>query len=392
MILEESYIFMILSVQNNLDSLVQTLSSFTSSAVSAGGTSIPVRNINSFNSAYAVQLGMTGEEQSEIKIISSPSGTILPLTSSLTYSHPSDTPVFNIHYDQVIFLRSITGTAGTTSAIATVNITPDSMYTEYNDTSGVSTYAYKTQYLNSSSGDVSSESDWFLPSGQSYYSLLKMRQRTKDALYNANYIKSDDVLTDWINEWLELMTNSAIKVNQGYSIGTVNVAYGTAGLGTITSDDFKSAVKFELITSDNNYLLSREIPVNRWSRGDFFSPVYPRHYWQGDTVFGILPNGSLGTAFITYSKRTTPLENDTDELPLSLRAYTTSCINYALYRAYDNDNKGEQADKYFNKYLQGRDEFVKEVTPRDQTGPKYMDFVEGLTGMNEDVNGSGWIF
>jgi len=384
---------MILSVQNQLAELPQTLKSFISSNLAISGTAIPVRNISGFTANYAVQVGRTGEEQSEITIISAPSGTSLPLYSgSLTYAHNIDTPVYQIHYDQILFKRSTTGTTGTATAISTVSITPDSIYTEYDDTTGVSTYSYKTQYKNSVSGDVSSESDWFTPAGPSYYSLQKMRDRSKGALYSAQYLKDDTVVNDWINEWVEQMTNSAIKVNQAYSVGTTSIAFGTASLGTVVDSNFKQAIKVEFTFDGIKYIPSSEIPYNRWSTRDYFSTLYPRHYWLGDTIFGVLPTNVPGTAKIAFAKRADILVNETDELPLHLRSYTSSCVNYVLYRAYDLDNKGDQADKYYNKFLQSKSEFVNEITPRDQSGVKTIDFVEGLSGLNDDLLiGPDWV-
>ena len=147
---------MILSVSNILDSLPQTLNSYTSSNITAGATTIPVRNINSFTTQYAAQIGKTGQEQSEVKVLNNVSGTSLTIYGggTLTYDHPSDTPVYSIHYDKLVFERSTSGTAGTATPITngTISITPDSLYTEYDDTTGISTYAYKTYYYNSVSG------------------------------------------------------------------------------------------------------------------------------------------------------------------------------------------------------------------------------------------------
>lgn len=379
---------MILSVENNLQSNPQTLWSYVTSSISSGGTAVPVRNTNAFTVNYAIQIGKTGEEQSEIVVIDAPSGTILPITASgtLRFDHPLDTPVFQIHFDKIVFKRSTTGTTGTAVALATVSITPDSLYTEYNDTTGASTYAYKTSYLDSVTGDVSADSDWFTPSGPSFYSLQKMRQRAKDALYNANYIKSDDVINDWINEWCEQMNNAAVKVNKGYSIGTASYAFGTAGYGTITDAAFKQATKIEITWDGNSYTNSYELPMNQYTESDTFSAIRPRHSWEGDTVFRVLPNGSLGTARFSFGKLNTPLVNDADELAVVLRSYTTSCINYVLFRAYANDSKPEIATQYHNLFKDGKNDFVNEITPRDQTGYKTIEHVEGLSGMNEDVS------
>lgn len=377
---------MLISIDNVLDQLPSTLHTYLASNFSAGGTAWPVKNISSLTNQYAQQIGKTGEEQSEIVIVSgAPSGTVFNSSGTGKFDHPLDTPIYQIHYDQIIIKRSTTGTSGTATALATVNITPDSLYTEYNDTSGAATYGYKTQFLNSLSGDISAESAWFVPGGPTFYSLQKLRKRSKDALYNASYIKSDDIVDDWINEWVEQMTNKALKVNQAYSLGTAAYAFGTAGLGTVTEPLFKYATKIEITTDGEAYSNSAEIPVGQFSSTDLFSPASPRHYWQGDTTFGVLPSGSLGTARMTLGKLSTQLVEDTDELPQYLRAYTTGCVEYVLYRAYDLDNKDDIADKHYGKFKSAQGEFITEITPRDFTGPKTINLTEELTGDDSDI-------
>lgn len=383
---------MLLSVDNTLDKLPQTLWSYTSSNASSGGTVIPIKNTNSFAANYAVQIGKTGEEQSEIVIIDSPTGTILPITSSgtLRFDHPLDTPVYQIHYNKIIFKRSTSGTAGTATAIATVSITPDSMYTEYNDTSGAASYAYKTQYYNSVSGDLSSESDWFTPAGMSFYSLGKLRDRAKNTFYNAGFLPSDTVIDDWVNEWVEEMNRAAVKVNKGYAIGTANYAFGTAGYGTITEGGFRKATKIEVTFDGITYRPSSEIPMSEYSDNDFFSGMYPKHSWEGDTVFRILPFGSLGTARFSFSKLNDQLVNETDELPVPFRGYTNGCIEYCQYRGLGKDEKPTD-NQHYNNFLRIKNDFVSEMTPRDFTGPKYIELTDGLSGMNEDtLAGSDW--
>lgn len=371
---------MLLQVENNLDQQPSTLNSFLSTNLVTGGTTVPVKNINSFTNQWAVQLGRTGEEQSEILTISgAPSGTALNTAGTVRFAHPIDTPIYQIHYDSVIFLRSTTGTTGTASALATVSIKPDSFYTEYNDSTGATTYAYQSQYYNSVSGDLSGTSPWFIPGGPTFYSLQKLRERAKHDLFSSNYIRDDMTIHDWINEWVEFMTNSALKVNQGYALGTAAYAYGTAGIGTVTEPLFKYAAKIE-VGDGTNLTRSTEIPVNQFSRGDFFNALSPRHAWIGDTTFQILPYGNAGTAYMTLGQLSTQLVEDTDELPQFLKPYTTGCIEYVLYKAYDLDQKDTVADKHYAKVLNAKRDFINEITPRDQTGVKMIDMVDSLTG------------
>lgn len=384
---------MIISVENSLTFLPQTLNSFTAANLLSGGTAITIKNPNSFVNQYAVQVGQTGQEQSEIALIGAPTATLLPIASSgtLLYDHPLDTPVYNIRYNKIIILRSTAGTAGTASAIATTNITPDSSLTEYNDTSGASSYAYKTQFYNSLSGDLSAESDWFVPGGNSFYSLGRLRERIRQALYNSSYITNDNIVNDWVNEWLQEMNNAAIKVNQAYAMGSADYAYGTAGFGTVTDSGFKQAIKIQITQDGNSWQNSTEIPMNQYQEWEYFSGNYPRHAWQGNTIFRILPFGAAGTARFSFGEITDNLTDDNDELPLPLRAYTTGCIEYGLYRFYDNDQKAPDAERHYAKYMAKKGDFVSEMTPRDQTGVKFIQTAESLSGLNDDIAiGSEW--
>jgi hypothetical protein len=347
---------------------------------------LPFKNTNAFTNNYAIQFGNTGEEQAEVALLNAdPSGsTSFSLASNTRFSHAADTPLYQIHYDKVIFKRSTSGTTGTPVALATVAITPDSPYTEYNDTSGAATYAYQTQYYNSVNGDLSGTSAWFVPGGASFYSLQKLRTRGTTNLFNAGYIPDPQIVDDWINEWVEQMTNAALKVNKGYALGTAQYSFGTAGLGTITEPLFKYATKIEITTDGNTWTPSMEIPVSDFAQNDIFSSLSPRHYWQGDSVFGVLPYGSLGTARMSLGKIFTPLTADTDELAQFLRGYTTGCIDYLLYRAKSLDQNDQVSDSHYQKFLHNKADFVTEITPRDQTSVKMINLVEG-TGGDDDI-------
>lgn len=385
---------MIISVQNQLTTQQSIQQTYVASPISAGGTTSPVKNIAGLQASWAVQFGQTGEETAEILNISgAPSGTALNFGTSpshaggtFLFGHAIDAPMYQIHYDQIIFSRSVNGTGGSFSPLATVSITPDSQYTNYNDTSGVASYVYYVQYYNSMNGDTSGSSSIFLPGGPTFYSLQKLRQRVKDKLISAGYIKNDNVIDDWINEWYEIMVNAAIKTNQDFMLGTAVYTFGTAGLGTVTDATFKQAVKFETSwDSGVTYTPSQQIAVHQYSYLDFFNALTPMHAWIGETVFEVLPHSGGGLVKITYAQRQIPLLNDSDEVTQTLKAYTTSCVEYCLSVAYGLDQKDTQQQEHFQKFEALKSDFVVEVTPRDQTGAKTIELVEGIDARNEDL-------
>lgn len=375
---------MIIKIENKLDK--QSQYSFLSTNVATGASTIPVKNINAFVTQWAYQLGKTGEEETEIIAAGTPSGTVVT-SGTIKYNHPLDTPIYSIHYDKLIIKRSTAGTSGTATAITngTISITPDSDYTEYDDTTGASTYAYKVSYYNSVTGDFSADSDWITPGGASFYSKQKLRQRIKDGIYNTEYIKSDDTIDDWINEWLEEMNTAAIKVNQDYLLGTTSVVFGTAGLGTITTSDFMYPRKFEITYDGVTYGTATKININEYDDNTIFGGAIPRYSWQGDTVFQILPKGTGGTARITYSKGEAILENETDELPYPMRRYSRSFIYYGRAIAYENDQKDSTSGVNYQKALKVKSDFINEITPRDHTGVQHIQYAEQLSG--DDTGG-----
>lgn len=386
-----------LTITNNLTQVNGIQQTYLGSIVIAGDTSALIRNGAGFNQFWAVQVGQTGEETSEILTQTSLSGTVLSFGTSapnpggtFLFPHAIDTPLYQIHYDQIIVYRSTTGTAGPFLVLGTVSITPDNQYTNYNDPTGAQGYAYYVQYYNSVNSDLSGSSSIFYPGGPTFYSLQKIRQRTKDKLYSAGYIRDNSLIDDWINEAIEMMSNSAIKVNEDYMLGTNQYAFGTNGLGTVTDPLFKpNVVKVEVTWDGTNYIQSTKLAVREYSEQDYlnFAVYQPQHAWQSDTVFEILPHAQGGTAKITYPLRFTPLVNDTDELPQSMKAYTTPIVEYCLGVAYGLDQKDTESQQHMQSYQQGKTDFVAEITPRDMTGAQMIDIVDSLSGRGEDVQG-----
>ena len=372
---------MIIRAENLLDTVSQY--TYLSQTESLATTTLHVKTANGFGASWGVQLGKTGEEQSEIKILGTgvPSGTTLTLATATVNDHPTDTPVYAVKYDKIIFKVSTTGTAGTAVAIAdgTKNITADSDTTNFDHTTGLSTYAYKTAYYNSILGTPSSDSDWLTPAGYDFYSLAKMRQRTKDKLISAGYLGDDDIVDDWINEWLETMTNTAIDVNEDYNMGTVDVSFsGTTELGTITSSDFKQLRRVWYSTDGINWYNATKMNLTAYDPNQTFNTTYPYFYMQGDTVIGRQPHDTGGTLRLSYYKLNTVLTNETDTLPTTMKGYTKSFVDYSLAQAYYKDNKTNEGLACENKANAALERFKKDLTPRHKTGTTFVKIVESV--------------
>lgn len=373
---------MLIKALNDLDKRASY--TFLSNTEASGASTVRVQNVDGFVASWGIQIGKTGEERSEVLTLgtATPSGTALTVTGTTRFEHATDTPIYAIKWNQIVFERSTVGTAGTATPMTsgTLTITADSPYTVFDDTTGATTYAYKTYYRNSVTTDISSESDWLTPAGYSFYSLAKMRERTKNKLFNAGYIKYDLLVDDWINEWTEKMTNTATDVNQDYNIGTADVAFGTSGLGTITASDFKEVRRMWVTTNGTDFYASTKIGMTGYSPNQTFNSTYPYHDFQGDNIFNIHPSGSLGTARIAYYKLNSVLVNDSDELPVSMRGYTKSFVDYALSMAYYMDEKDQKGLLFSSNAKEELERFRSEITPRSKSGPVTIRAFEPIDG------------
>jgi len=376
---------MIIKVRNLLDDKAQY--SFLSFGEASGVTSVRIKNINAFQASWAVQIGKTGEEQAEIKVLgtATPSGTAITLATASTYDHPSDTPVYAIKYDKLIFKRSTSGTAGTATALTngTVPITPDSLYTQFDDTSAADGYAYKASFLNSITTEETADSDWLTTDGFPFDALAAMRQRVKNKLFGSRFLNQDAIINDWLNEWLDDMDQAAIKVNKDYLMGTVNIPFGTNGFATVTATDFVDLKRVWISYNSSEKYQSTKRDLTNIYPNEVFSMTHPYHSWMGDTVFQVNPPESGGTAELVYYARSSKLNDDGDRLPHVMRPYSASFVNYALSEAYYLDNSDAAGDRFFQKAIQAKQEFVNQITPRNFTNTEMMQLTNEVFGEGE---------
>ena len=379
---------MIIKTDNNLT--VDAPKTFLTFNEASGTSVLRWKNPGGFSASWAIQVGETGEEQSEVVLLgtSTPAGTAGTLTANTLYEHPADTPVYATKYNQVVFEVSTGGTAGTAAPITdgTITVDPGQTFTQFDHTSGSTSYAYRTYFRNSALNITTTESDWTISSGFSYYALSSIRNRTRSKLWNSDFIK--DVTIDyWINEWLEKMTNAGISVNQDYALGSTSVGFGTNGLGTISVSDFRGQVRRVWITYDggqNNYQATK-MTIREFIPDQQFSTTHPYFYMYGENVIGVKPEESGGTATVLYPQLFTPLQNDTDSLPISIRPYSKSFVDFGLAMSLYKDQKPQEAkSKEADAYAE-LEIFKTEIAPRAKTGPTMIQLVEPITGVSDGL-------
>lgn len=375
---------MILKVKNFLDQSAPT--TYLTQIENTGTATLHVQNAVGPSAQWALQVGKTGEEKSEIVVLNSsdPSGTTYVLAGTTTFDHPTDTPVYGIKYNQIVWKRSTTGTSGTAAAFATTNITPDNDFTQYDDTSGASTYAYKAAYYNSAIGTISSDSDWIMGSGYDFYSLANMRQRMKDKLFSTGFIGDDSIIDGWINEYLELMTNAAIDVNEDYNLGSTNVTFsGTAEMGTIGTADFKSIRRVWMTTNGTDWYVAQKMQPVDVRPNQVFNETMPYYFMYDQNQISRWPHDNGGTAAILYYKLTATMTNESDTLPQTMRGYTKGYVDYCMAQARYKEGKFAEGQAFEASAMAQLDKFKREMTPRNKSQSSTIQILENV---GDEVN------
>ena len=365
-------------IQNINDLALNAPKTYLSANFTGGGGTLSVKNSTGFTNQWAIQVGKTGNETTEIAL-----GTVSDIDTlfcaALNFDHPADTPVYAIKYNQVVFERSTAGTAGTASPLTSGTITyqADNQYTIFDDTSGSVSYAYKTLYRNSALSAETTESDWITIT-PSFYSLAVIRDRTKEKLWDSSFV-NDTAIDQWTNEFKDKLTNFAIQSNEDYSLGTVDVGFGTEGLGTITVGDFKQPRRVWVTYNGADFYQSTKQDSSNVIPGGVYSVTHPLHNWFGDDILTINPGENGGTARVMYYKQGTAMVNDTDELPRFMRGYTDGFVEYNLIQAQYKDSRITMSNKKgAESTLVG--DFITQLAPRDKTGVTYVHLNEVISG------------
>lgn len=366
-------------VENNLSSYAPK--TFLSAPGTAGSSVISWDNGAGLSASWALQIGETGGERSEVVLLGTavPAASLGTLTASLVFDHPTDTPVYGIKYDKVIFGTAV-GTTGTSVIIAdgTITYKPDSYYTIFDHTAGSSTLGYQVHLKNSVTTGTSSPSDWLMPAGYPFYSLESLIERGKGKLWNADFV-SNEQATDWINECKDMMVNKAIQTNEDYSLGTENIAFGTDGLGTVTTLDFSQVRRVWVTYNSVDKYQSTKMPVNGYLPSQYFSEAHPYHAFQGDNVIVVKPS-AVGTAELVFYRFGTTMVNANDYLPLPMRPYTNIFTEYFKAQALFKDEKFVEAEKNMERVNGMVNDFVQSLASRDKSGPTMVEIVEDIRG------------
>lgn len=136
----------IISIDNFPDFNILDVTELTADVV-AGATSLPIENEDGFDANHAILVGDPGSEGSEIIRPDSISDESIAYASGIDMAHKKGTRVYKLYADQFRVYRAsnVDGTVpsvGSFSLLTTQSMEADQLETEYEDSSGSSSYWY----------------------------------------------------------------------------------------------------------------------------------------------------------------------------------------------------------------------------------------------------------
>lgn len=336
-------------------------SNLTTKAAS-GQKSLVLQNASDFAADDFLVIGNPAEELSEIGKIASISGKTITLVENLVSTHPENTRIVFIKYDQVKFYKA-TSVDGEYSVVSTKDISIDEPHTLYDDATAISTDYFKIRYYNSETTELSGYSDPIGAEGFPRYSL----KRIQDAFYAKTGDKKEsyytrEEITDMANEVKDEMVNQIVDSNEKYFNTFENLAIDSEGESPLGAN-FRKFQKIFVLFDGINGIRAKKFEfeeINDFTQS--FSQSYPGYYFKQYKI-GVRPKGTVGTTVIQvhFEDQPADMENDMDELPKPLRFYMHVFMDGMMAKAMEKAGKDGRADRFYKKFLNGVQNMIEEI-------------------------------
>ncbi len=343
-------------------SLLDNVRTYLSAKTSAGDTSTSVVNSTGLAQNDYVVFGELGEDRSEIRKISTLTGSVTVAVDTTLFDHPVDTPITFIKYNKVRIYRS-TNAGVSYSLLTTVDIQPDRLITTYDDTAAQSTYYYKVAYFNSTSSQESGLSAALIATGYTSYSLKALQDRVISLFPDPteDFLDRNEI-TDWLNDYYMRMATACIDIDQGYFQKDNTASPGTLTNGTDSyslPEDFFSMKRLEVSYDGTNYYRVYPSQVTYGYPSQTFDQTRPLYdFIQNNFRLRPTPATASGTYKIWYNYLPTELSAATDSIDIFLRPFKNGFVYYALSQAKrkhggaDSVNEAIALEKYADKVLE----------------------------------------
>lgn len=324
--------------------------------VAAGASSITLDNVADFAIGDFIVLGILGTETAELHQITSFTGNVANLATSLSFAQPQDTTVTLVPYDSINFFWSST----VTGVLSTLNgspqtIVPDDVYNNYEDTVHTTGYGWY-RFYNTSTANSSELSNAVPYAGFADNSVKLMLDSFFTQIGNRErkLVREEDVYR-WMNEAYSIARNRLNLSNREYTVPTpttISVVAGTAEYALPTSFSKVRAV------TDSAGVPIGYIPfeeVSAYTANNTVSTVTTRYYLRNNYL-GFAPTpATSGSYLLYYTTTSTVLSSYIDYFDLP-NANHYFILDFLLYRA--TPLIGGNADNRLKAFDRGLNDLV----------------------------------
>ena len=345
---------------------VSNIKSYLTAKANSGQKDLVVLNATNFSANQFVVIGTLGEESCEIGKIASISGNTITLTANLGVTHAENTPITVIDYDQVELWKATTETGTYALVSGTItDLSADEEFTLLEDADAVSTDYFKIKYYNSHSETYSEFSDSLSQAGFSRYALASIQDHVLKVAEDEKEKRiTRSMITEWANQWKDLLANRIIEINEKYFITyrEYTLVSGTAEYTLLGKVTRLNKVEANLDGGDSYRVMWEDLEDDN---PDYvYSASNPRYYLNAGKI-GFRPTPTAtGTAKVWQEEIPADLDDDGDELTAPMRYYLLNLYDFLDYQVNKQFRKQTAADSAWAKFDRGLDEIIEEINCR----------------------------
>lgn len=350
-----------------------------SQAASQGNTVLNVLSGIGFKKSDIIAVGEYNEENAEIVYISDttePTATQITIkTPGLKFPHSENTPITYMPFDKFRIYQS--NDNGQSWFVAdTIDIRLDSIETIY-IAAGGETSLFKIASYNSVSALEGAKSDAILGSGLGFSQIGFILDRIYDLFQDPEqrFIKSDEILLNYVNEgYLDLFTRMS-ALGQGYALkisDDISLAAGQ-NIYNLPSDFSKMHKVLIDYAGNGKYAIAKPIDLLLVSEEDNFSEDEPGYFLLHNQIKINPTPKTSGKMKFYYVFNASPLKSMTDTLNLPAPDLASKLlIDFSLARIYEKAYKPDRASYFLQAFENGVSAWLTAVAKRQSDFPKFV--------------------
>ena len=230
-----------------LPDLSQYEKTFLSADEASGQTALSVSSSANFSANEYIVIGNPGQDDAEIRLISSVADGSITISAATTFAHSRGTAVIFIPFNQVEISTDDNSAFSSATVLATTNLKIDALNTFYEHTTGAATDYYRARFYHEQGTRYSGYSDVVISTGFANGTVYDIKSRAlKDLGYKVDGVITEEFLNESLWEGRREVDNDKRVLRWSFR------QKFDQDIGTIYSGTWKVAVPADLRDPNTN--------------------------------------------------------------------------------------------------------------------------------------------